>query len=285
MASQRQYEMLFQLNAKLGSQYSSTLKAAQSELLKFNQEYRNLSATANDISAYQRQQTAVENTKDKLALLQQQYDNIQKEMQETGTFSSDLENKLLAKKAQIDKTTKAYNDQIAKLDEYKRRLEEAGVDTTELDKESERLKEELKQLQSGFDGAGDEAEEFGDKGANSLQNIETLLVSAGIVKGLKDIYEGFSECTEVAADFEEQMSTVEAISGADAEEIDALAERAKYLGSTTAFTAQQVGEGMEYMAMAGWKTGDMVSGIDGIMSLAAASGEDLATTSCFLEGL
>lgn len=277
--AQKQYEMLFQLNAKLGSQYSSTLKAAQSELLKFNQEYRNLATTANDISAYQRQQTAVENTKDKLALLQQQYDNIQREMEETGTYSSDLENKLLAKKAQIDKTTKAYNDQIAKLDEYKRRLEEAGVDTTELDKESERLKEELKQLQSGFDGAGDEAEEFGDKSANSLQNIETLLVSAGIVKGLKAIYEGFSECTEVAADFEAQMSTVEAISGASAEEIDALAERAKYLGSTTAFTAQQVGEGMEYMAMAGWKTEDMLAGMDSVLALAAASGEDLGTVS------
>ena len=277
--AQKQYEMLFQLNAKLGSQYSSTLKAAQSELLKFNQEYRNLATTANDISAYQRQQTAVENTKDKLALLQQQYDNIQREMEETGTYSSDLENKLLAKKAQIDKTTKAYNDQIAKLDEYKRRLEEAGVDTTELDKESERLKEELKQLQSGFDGAGDEAEEFGDKSANSLQNIETLLVSAGIVKGLKAIYEGFSECTTVAADFEAQMSSVEAISGADAEEIDALAERAKYLGSTTAFTAKQVGEGMEHMAMAGWKTTDMLDGMDAVLSLAAASGEDLGTVS------
>lgn len=277
--AQKQYEMLFQLNAKLGSQYSSTLKAAQSELLKFNQEYRNLATTANDISAYQRQQTAVENTKDKLALLQQQYDNIQKEMEETGTYSSDLENKLLAKKAQIDKTTKAYNDQIAKLDEYKRKLEEAGVDTTELDKESERLKEELKQLQQGFDGAGDEAEEFGEKGGNSLQNIETLLVSAGIVKGLKAIYEAFSECTQVAGDFEAQMSTVEAISGASEEEIAALTDRAKELGATTAFTAQQVGEGMEYMAMAGWKTTDMLEGMDAVLSLAAASGEDLGTVS------
>ncbi|MBR4193750.1 MAG: phage tail tape measure protein [Oscillospiraceae bacterium] len=279
MASQRQYEMLFQLNAKLGSQYSSTLKAAQSELLKFNQEYRNLSATANDISAYQRQQTAVENTKDKLALLQQQYDNIQKEMQETGTYSSDLENKLLAKKAQIDKTTKAYNDQIAKLDEYKRRLQEAGVDTTELDKESERLKNELKQLQASFDGAGDEAKEFGDKGAQSVDAIATMLAAAGITKMLKEIYNAFSECVTVAADFESQMSTVEAISGADAEEILALAERAKDLGAATAFTAQQVGEGMEYMAMAGWKTEDMLAGMDSVLALAAASGEDLGTVS------
>ena len=279
MASQRQYEMLFQLNAKLGSQYSSTLKAAQSELLKFNQEYRNLSATANDISAYQRQQTAVENTKDKLALLQQQYDNIQKEMQETGTYSSDLENKLLAKKAQIDKTTKAYNDQIAKLEEYKRRLQEAGVDTSELDKESERLKNELKQLQSSFDGAGDEAKEFGDNGKSSVSDLSDMLAAAGIVKMLNEIYDAFSECVQVSADFEQQMSSVEAISGADAEEILALADRAKELGAATAFTAQQVGQGMEYMAMAGWKTEDMLAGMDSVLALAAASGEDLGSVS------
>ena len=277
--AQKQYEMLFQLNAKLGSQYSTTLKAAQSELLRFNQEYKALASTAGDISAYQRQQAAVENTKDKLALLQQQYDNIQREMDETGTYSSDLENKLLSKRAQIEKTTKAFSDQTARLDEYKRRLEEAGVDTSELDKESERLKNELKQLQSGFDGAGDEAKEFGDKGANSLQNIETLLVSAGIVKGLKAIYEGFSECTKVTADFEQQMSNVEAIAGSSEEEIAALTERAKELGASTAFTAQQVGEGMEYMAMAGWKTEDMLEGMDAVLALAAASGEDLGTVS------
>lgn len=279
MAGQREYQMLFQLNARLGSQYSSTLKAAQSELVRFNQEYRNLSKTANDISAYQRQQTAVENTKSKLELLQQQYDNIQKEMQETGTYSSDLENKLLAKQAQIDKTTKAYNDQIAKLDEYKRRLEEAGVDTSELDKESERLKGELKNLQSGFENAGDGAENFGEKGGNALENIETMLASAGIIKGLKEIYSAFSECVTVAADFEESMSNVEAISGANEEEIAALTERAKELGASTAFTAKQVSEGMSYMAMAGWKTTDMLDGMDAVLALAAASGEDLGTTS------
>ena len=279
MANQRQYEMLFQLNAKLGSQYSSTLKAAQSELLRFNQEYRNLSATANDISAYQRQQTAVENTKDKLALLQQQYDNIQREMEETGGFSSDLENKLLSKRAQIEKTTKAYSDQTARLDEYKRRLEEAGVDTSELDKETARLHEELKQIQAGYENAGEGAEDFGEKGASSVETVSTMLAAAGITKMLKEIYDAFSECVSVAADFEASMSTVEAISGANGEEIAELTERAKELGASTAFTAKQVSEGMSYMAMAGWKTEDMLSGMDSVLSLAAASGEDLSTVS------
>ncbi len=277
--AQKQYEMLFQLNAKLGSQYSSTLKAAQSELLRFNQEYKNLSATANDISAYQRQQAAVENTKDKLALLQQQYDNIQREMEETGGFSSDLENKLLSKRAQIEKTTKAYSDQTARLDEYKRRLEEAGVDTSELEKETERLHEELKQIKTGYENAGEGAEDFGEKGASSVETVSTMLAAAGITKMLKEIYDAFSDCVSVAADFEASMSNVEAISGANGAELAELTERAKELGASTAFTAQQVSEGMSYMAMAGWKTEDMLAGMDSVLSLAAASGEDLGSVS------
>lgn len=279
MASQRQYEMLFRLNAQMGSQYNSTFRQAQSSMQQFREEYRNLSSTANDISGYQRQQTAVENTKSKLELLQTQYDNIQREMDETGGFSSDLANKLAAKKAQIDKTTKAYQDQIARLDEYKRRLEEAGVDTTNLDKESDRLKNELKRLKEGFKESGDGAKDFGDKGEEALDKISTMLAAAGIVKMLKEIYDAFAACVQVAGDFEEAMSNVEAISGANAEEIADLTERAKELGASTAFTAQQVSEGMSYMAMAGWKTTDMLDGMDAVLALAAASGEDLGTTS------
>ena len=279
MASQRQYEMLFRLNAQMGNQYSSTFRQAQASIQQFREQYRNLSSTANDISGYQRQQSAVNNTKSKLELLQTQYDNIQREMDETSSFSSDLANKLAAKKAQIDKTTKAYQDQISVLDEYKRRLEEAGVDTTNLDKESDRLKNELKQLKEGFRESGDGAKEFGDKGENALEQIGAMLAAAGITKALKEIYDAFAACVHVAGDFEQAMSDVEAISGANAEEIAALTEQAKDLGASTAFTAQQVSEGMSYMAMAGWKTNDMLVGMDSMLALAAASGEDLGTVS------
>ena len=75
------------------------------------------------------------------------------------------------------------------------------------------------------------------------------------------------------------MSTVEAISGAAEKQIMQLEEKAKEMGATTKFTATESGQAMEYMAMAGWKTKDMLNGIGGIMDLAAASGEDLAGTS------
>ena len=84
---------------------------------------------------------------------------------------------------------------------------------------------------------------------------------------------------KVGSDFESGMSNVAAISGATGEELDALTEKAKEMGAKTKFSATESAEAMEYMAMAGWKAEDMLGGIEGIMSLAAASGEDLASVS------
>ena len=83
----------------------------------------------------------------------------------------------------------------------------------------------------------------------------------------------------VGSKFESQMSKVAAISKASASDMALLTDKAKELGSAEAFSASQAGQAMEYMAMAGWKTSDMLNGIEGIMNLAVASGEDLAKTS------
>lgn len=84
---------------------------------------------------------------------------------------------------------------------------------------------------------------------------------------------------KVGVSFESEMSKVSAISGATGDELQKLTDKAKEMGAKTKFSASESAQAMEYMAMAGWKTQDMLSGIEGIMDLAAASGEDLATTS------
>ena len=84
---------------------------------------------------------------------------------------------------------------------------------------------------------------------------------------------------KVAADFDSAMSQVAAVSGATGKDLDALREKAREMGARTKFSASEAAEAMNYMAMAGWQTGNMLDGIEGIMNLAAASGEDLATTS------
>lgn len=143
--------------------------------------------------------------------------------------------------------------------------------------------------------------------------IGTELDSSGIKKGIEDINgtakSGFSKFSEIGKNalsvfagnmltevvsqaknaagavlnigmnFESGMSKVQAISGASGEDLAALTDKAKEMGAKTKFSATESAEAMQYMAMAGWKTGDMLNGIEGIMNLAAASGEDLATTS------
>lgn len=90
---------------------------------------------------------------------------------------------------------------------------------------------------------------------------------------------GLTDTINTYKDFEAAMSQVQAISGATDSELTKLTNKAKEMGATTKFTAEESAEAFNYMAMAGWKTEDMLNGIEGILSLAAASGEDLATTS------
>ena len=117
--------------------------------------------------------------------------------------------------------------------------------------------------------------------------IDTKIDQSGITKGIKGITTAAAAAfgamsgyaVKAGMDFEAQMSKVEAISGATGDEITALTEKAKQMGIDTKYSATESAQALEYMAMAGWKTEDMLNGIDGVMNLAAASGEDLAMVS------
>lgn len=84
---------------------------------------------------------------------------------------------------------------------------------------------------------------------------------------------------DAAADFEYGMSEVAAISGATGSDLEVLTEKAKEMGAKTKFSASDAADGLKYMAMAGWKTEDMLNGLEGILNLAAAGNTDLGTTS------
>lgn len=84
---------------------------------------------------------------------------------------------------------------------------------------------------------------------------------------------------KISMDFESGMSRVQAISGASSQDMALLADKAKEMGATTKFSASQSAEALTYMSMAGWDTSQMLAGLDGVMNLAAASGEDLGLVS------
>ena len=143
----------------------------------------------------------------------------------------------------------------------------------ETEQELRRLQEEAASTSvalSKINEAGKKIEAFGDSVTHAGQAIMPASLA---VAGLG------TAAVKTAADFDASMSKVAAVSGATGDDLDALRDKAREMGAKTKFSASEAADAMNYMAMAGWKTGDMLEGIEGIMSLAAASGEDLATTS------
>ena len=106
--------------------------------------------------------------------------------------------------------------------------------------------------------------------------LKSPLVAAGVTISAGA---GIADTVQTYADFEAAMSEVKAISGATSEEFAQLTEKANQMGAVTKFTASESAEAFKYMAQAGWDAKEMMDGIEGLMSLAAASGEDLGTTS------
>ena len=132
-----------------------------------------------------------------------------------------------------------------------------------------------------------------EKGISALGGIASKGLTASTV-AISAVSAALSTCAgyaiKVGSDFEAGMSNVEAISSASAQSVTtasgemvdgltALTDKAKEMGATTKFSATESSQALNYMAMAGWDAQAMYDGLAGIMTLAAASGEDLATTS------
>ena len=184
---------------------------------------------------------AVEETKNKLETLKTAQQQADEALK-NGTISKD----------QYD----ALQREIIETEQELKRLEEqANQSATALQKISA-TGEKLKDVGSNIDGAG-----------KKLLPVTATVTALGTAS------------VKTAADFEAAMSKVAAVSGASGKELEDLTAKAREMGSKTKFSASEAAEAMNYMAMAGWKTEDMLSGIEGVVNLAAASGEDLATTS------
>lgn len=144
--------------------------------------------------------------------------------------------------------------------------------------ELNQLKTKLSQIPSTLQTVGANMQSFG----NSLKTVGASMKQAGqtmTTRVTAPIVGGLTACIKTTMDFDAEMSKVAAISGATGNDFDSLRDKAIEMGDKTKFSASESAEAMEYMAMAGWKTEDMLNGISGVMNLAAASGEELGTTS------
>ncbi|WP_455125671.1 phage tail tape measure protein [Ruminococcus sp.] len=147
-------------------------------------------------------------------------------------------------------------------------------DASKFQKAMQQAETSMQKLNQKFGSFGGALETLGGKmtsAGTKITALETAAGGAAVALG--------TQAVKAGASFEAEMSKVSAISGSTGGDLKALTDKAKEMGKKTKFSATESAEAFEYMAMAGWKTDDMLNGIEGIMNLAAASGEDLATTS------
>lgn len=181
------------------------------------------------------------NTKDKLESLKQAQKEVGEELKKTGEGQEQYD---------------ALQREIIAVENELKNLEKAAI-------QSSNAMAKISEVGGKLQDVGGKIEAVGNK------MMPVSAAAAGLTAGI----------IKTTADFDASMSKVAAVSGAAGEDFDKLREKAREMGATTKFTASDAADAMNYMAMAGWKTEDMLNGVSGIMNLAAASGEELATTS------
>lgn len=285
MAS-KQYEMLFKLGARLGENFKGTFNSAQKILDKTQKEIQTLNKQQSDISAYQKQQAGIERSTKQLNTYEKQLEitqsglaKLKNSTEDTTVQEAQLSAREVELKNRIANTEQAIADKNQRLQQMGQKLSEAGIDINQLTSESNRLKTQVEELTKQEERAAEEAARYGDAGATAFETVGAAMMAAGIGTALKKIADAYQECIDVSMEFGSTMSTVEALSGANAVQMQELTAKAKELGAQTSFTANQSAEAMTYMGMAGWDANEMLSGMNGMINLAAASGEDLALVS------
>lgn len=148
---------------------------------------------------------------------------------------------------------------------------EVFVDTKQAEDSLGKTEEKTVSLAKKFESAGTTIKKAGEKiskaGTTLTKKVTLPIVGSGTAS------------VKMAADFEANMSKVSALSGATGKDLDDLKQKAMDLGYKSKFSSVEMAEAMSYMGMAGWEAKDMLEGLDGVVNLATASGEDLATTS------
>ena len=172
---------------------------------------------------------------------------------------------------QAQNAAKVYNEEVAQLNNLSRSVENVTAEMKEFERQQEIASSGWTKFGEKAAAVGGKMQSIGD-GMKDIGRQMSMYITAPIV--------GFGAlATKTGVDFDDAMAKVSAISGATGGDLERLRDKAKEMGATTRFSATEASEALTYMSMAGWKTEDMLGGLEGVMSLAAASGEDLATVS------
>lgn len=225
-----------------------------------------------------------------MSVLKQRLLELNTNMEQTKQAIKNANTEMRQYQKELEQLRKATNNGAAATEEQKRKMQELRdriAQTTSqlgvLRTAEQNLRGQIRNVNSEMESQRKTMESVKDSAATMgdvlKANLWSSAIQSAVQKLLSSLKQAAQYCYNVGSSFEAGMSQVEAISGATSEELDKLTAKAKELGASTKFTASETASAMNYMAMAGWDAQQMLDGIDGVLSLAAASGGDLAQTS------
>lgn len=281
---------LLELNTRLEENKQKT-REANAQLKECEKELRQLqTATQNGSNATAEQQARMQSLRDKIsqttssiAVLKTAHQQLQAAISQENAQLREYQRKL----SQIEASTRNGNtvtgEQQARMQELRDRIAQTTSQLGTLRTAQQDLQGQIRSTNAAIENQETKLESV-TSGAMTMgdvlrANLWSSAIQSAVRKLTSSLKQAAQYCYNVGTSFESGMSQVKAISGASESELAQLTQRAKDLGAQTKFTASQAAEAMNYMAMAGWNAQQMLDGIDGVMSLAAASGGDLGQTS------
>lgn len=260
-------------NAKLYGTKSDALKAKISELTQKMDVQK--TKVADCKTHYETLTTRLDDNKKKSEELKTKVAELSRAYEESKEATGENSEETKKLKTELDKAEKQLATTEAQTTKYEAAVKKQGAAVTQAEADLANMEVQLRDVNAEL--ARQKFDEYAEKAGKVGQAVQTA--GQHMMKVTTAIGGVAAASVTVAANFEQQMSKVQAISGATAEETDKLTESARQWGRDTKYSATEAGEAFEYMALAGWKTDDMLEGIGGILNLAAASAMDLGTAS------
>jgi TP901 family phage tail tape measure protein len=276
VASMKQLSSEYSLaaaNAKLYGTKSDALKAKISELTQKMDVQK--TKVADCKTHYETLTTRLDNNKKKSEELKTKVAELSRAYEESKEATGENSEETKKLKTELNKAEKQLATTEAQTTKYEAAVKKQGAAVTQAEADLANMEVQLREVNAEL--ARQKFDEYAEKAGKVGSAVETA--GQHMMKVTTAIGGVAAASVTVAANFEQQMSKVQAISGATAEETDKLTESARQWGRDTKYSATEAGEAFEYMALAGWKTDDMLEGIGGILNLAAASAMDLGTAS------
>lgn len=234
--------MAFAIGAKLQGQFNAAFKGAQTSVATLQNKIESLNRQQGDISAYQKQQKALEQTRSKLEYLNKEYELLKGQMGENGEASASLQTAMMRKQLQIEKTTASLEGQEQKLSSLGGKMSEAGIDTENLAKESQALASELDHLKGQQEEVASASENMGKSMGEAASGIEQMLAAAGVVAALKAGYGAIQDSAQAAIEFETGMAGVQRTVGGSQAFLDGLAESFKEMSAVIPITTESLAQ-------------------------------------------